>query len=773
MRRIRFVKTLARLLAAGLCFAVAVWFCCPPPLGEAARYPAGVILRDRTGQVLRVGLGPGDVDCRPYYRASFDDWIVKAVIASEDKRFSSHSGVDFGALARAAWQNLSSRRRISGASTITMQTVRLIHPHRRSWFWKAVESVQALRLERVWTKEAILSQYLNRAPFGSNLVGIESASWGWFGKAPQQLNLSEAALLAGLLQSPTRFRPDRYPAAARKRRVYVLERMEQSGLIDSRTRESAAGVRLVLRRAPRPFMEPFFCDWVQSVACVDSGEHTTTLDPALQDVVSRHVERQAEAHGIDAAAVVIEVKTGAVRAMTCSGDYFAKPDGQVNTAAMPRPAGSTLKPFAFALAMDRGLLSPGWVLADVPRRFGNDEPLNFSGKFMGLVTAREALVLSLNLPAIEVEERVGQPRFYATLRQLGLDELNRPASHYGLGLVLGNGSVRLIELANAYACLAREGVYLPSHVCEEKEDGKVGQEAGSPMEGETLSSRRAERDGSRGRSPSTEGHETRVFSEGACWLVADILGGGERAQDAVGHVAEVGLPRFAWKTGTSSGFRDAWTVAWNPEYVVAVWCGFKSGQRGPDSLIGKKVAAPVAWEIIRHLYPAGGAPWYARPATVVERDVCAASGRTAGPLCESRTQDLALSQRSSCGICPVHVRDGKGAVKMRWPPEVTAFLEAQRRGVAEVVPTAAQGLRILAPADGTVYRIMEGVDAQQIVLKVSGASPGEPLYWFRNDALEGTGTGGAPFIWAPQRGGHRFVCSTVSGESASVTIRVE
>ncbi len=760
----RFFKTLLWLVAAGACLAVVLWIGCPPPLADAARYPAGVILRDRAGQVLRVGLGPGDADCRPHYRASFDDWIVQAVIAAEDKRFASHAGVDFGALARAAWQNLSSRRRISGASTLTMQTVRLIRPHRRTWPWKVVESVQALRLERAWSKEEILSQYLNRAPFGSNLVGVEAAAWGWFGKSPRQLNLSEAALLAGLLQSPTRFRPDRYPAAAQKRRVYVLERMEQLGMIGQRAREAAAHEPLVLRRAPRPFLEPYFCDWVQKATCVESGDHTTTLDPVLQDAVKGRVARQAEAHGVDAAAVVLEVKTGAVRAMACSGDYFAKPDGQVNTAAMPRPAGSTLKPFAYALAMDRGLLTPGWVLADVPRRFGNDAPLDFSGSFMGLVTAREALVLSLNLPAIEVEERVGQPLFYATLRQLGLDALDRPAAHYGLGLVLGNGSVRLIELANAYACLARGGERRPWCCFAEPGGGwrgrspsRRGPAAGIVMEGETRSSR--------GSAPSG----TRVFSEGASWLVAEMLSGGERAQDAVGHSAEVGLPRFAWKTGTSSGFRDAWTVAWNPDYVVAVWCGFKGGQRGPASLVGKKIAAPVAWEIIRHLYPAGGAPWYARPAAVVERDVCALSGRVAGPLCERRLLDLSLSQCSSCGICPVHARDVSGALQARWPPEVAAFLEARARGTAP----AGGGLRIASPADGTVVRLVDGLASQQIVFKVSGAAGSSPLYWFRNDVLEHTGTAGAPFFWKPERGTHSFVCSDVNGATASVTVRVE
>jgi penicillin-binding protein 1C len=733
------------MAVGGLCAALALWFCCPPPLEDASRYPAGVILRDRAGQVLRVGLGPGDQDCRPFYRASFDDWIVKAVIASEDRRFAAHRGVDFGALGRAVWQNLSSRRRISGASTITMQTVRLIHPHRRSLFWKAVEAVQALRLERVWTKEAILSQYLNRAPFGSNLVGIEAASWGWFGKAPRQLNLGEAALLAGLLQSPTRFRPDRFPAAAQKRRAYVLARMAQLGTIDERARIAAMGAAVELRRAPRPFRAPFFCDWVQREARVMSGDFSTTLDSALQDAVNRLVGRQSEEHGVDAAAVVLEVKTGAVRALACSGDYSAKPDGQVNAAIMPRPAGSTLKPFAYALAADRGQLTPGWVLADVPRRFGNDEPLNFSGLFMGLVTAREALILSLNLPAITVEERVGQPLFYATLRRLGFDALNRPAAHYGLGLVLGNGSVRLTELANAYACLARGGVWQPLRTMEGKKD--------DPQAGRTEEARR-------------------IFSEGACWLAAEMLSGGERAQDAVGHVADVGLPRFAWKTGTSSGFRDAWTVAWNPETVVAVWCGFKSGRRGPDSLIGKRVAAPVAWGVIRHLYPAGGAPWYARPTTVVEREVCAVSGRPAGPFCERRTTDWSLRQCSSCEVCPVHVKDERGRVTTRWPREVESFFAARTRGTA--APDApVDGFKIVAPADGTTYRLVDGMASQKIVFKVAGVSAGEPVYWFCDDALEGTAAGEAPFLWTPAKGLHRFVCSDTSGASASVTIRVE
>jgi penicillin-binding protein 1C len=326
--------------------------------------------------------------------------------------------------------------------------------------------------------------------------------------------------------------------------------------------------------------------------------------------------------------------------------------------------------------------------------------------------------------------------------------------------VLGTGSVRLTELANAYACLARGGAWLPLRGLE---DG--GAQGRSPSKEDADASRPEEAHLMEGR---------RVFSEGACWLVAETLSGGERAQDAVGHVAEVGLPRFAWKTGTSSGFRDAWTVAWNPEYVVAVWCGYKSGRCGSDSLVGKKVAAPVAWEIIRSLYPAGGDPWFARPEEVVEREVCAVSGRVPGPLCERRVKDLALRQRSSYSACPVHVRDAQGRASERWPAEVTAFREA-RAGAAGGEARAAAGgaLKIVAPAAGAAYRLVDGMAAQKIVFKVAGAAAGAPLYWFRNDALEGTAAGGEPFFWTPQRGTHRFVCADVTGASATVTVTVE
>jgi penicillin-binding protein 1C len=722
--------------------AVAAWLAFPPPLEEAQRYPAGLILRDAKGTILRVGLGPDDVDCRPVYTAATNDWIVQALVAAEDHRFFRHAGVDPLALLRAVRQNLTTGRRISGASTLTMQAVRLIHPRSRTWRAKFIESVQALRLERAMSKAEILGQYLNRAPFGSNLVGIESAARGWFNRPPQGLTLGEAAMLAGMVQSPTRFRPDRNLAACLKRRGYVLDQMVRRGMIGRGQRLAAERMPVVLRRGPRPFAEPWFCDWAQRGVRRPTGDFTTTLDPALQYRANAAVQAHAGLHDCAVALVIIKVATGGVAAMSCSGDYFDPQSGQLNTATTTRPAGSTLKPFVFAQAIDQGTLTPAWVLADVPRHFGNQAPVNFSGSFMGLVSAEEALILSLNLPALTLAGQVGLPRFWGKLHQLGLASLDRPAEFYGLGLALGNGSVSLLELANAYACVARGGAWRPCRpLVEQGPDDGAGR---------------------------------RVFSEGACWMVSEMLSGDARARDAVGHVAEARVPRFAWKTGTSAGFRDAWTVAWNPEWVVAVWCGDKRGWRGPETRVGKQVAAPLAWQLVRDLYPTGSGPWYARPATVIDRTVCRESGRVAGALCTDTRQDVALAGCSSWAICPVHVRDAAGAIQTVWPPEVAAGLQTLSANPASGAATnTASALAIAAPATGTRFHVVDGIANQQVVFKVTGAATGETLYWFRNDRFIGVSTAPAPFFWTPERGPSRFVVSSVSGAADSVELAVE
>ena len=797
------------LLVLGL---VVTWFTCPFPRERLARYPAAVVLCDREGTPLRVRLGPHDQDCRPIYQPHRDDWIVKAIVAAEDHRFWEHHGVDPAAVLRAAWLDATHLRKVSGASTLSMQVIRLAQPCARTVFAKVTETFRALQMERIFSKDEILTQYLNRAPFGANLVGIEAASRRYFGKGPEDLSLAEAALLAGIPQSPSRLRPDRRLERSKQRQAYVLDRMVASGCITVEQRQAAQAQQLVLRRETRPFRAPHFCDLAESrlaetyfteaphlgplprgerkVITADTsaakdgatamlrgksscrsttamaglspspfrgegwGEGApspsiavrTTLDPKWQrmaeEALRRHAAELAAGEIRGGAVVILDVKTGAVRALVGSPDFSdQRNQGQVNAALAPRAAGSTLKPFAFALAFDRGLATPGTVLADVPRNFGDYRPENFDKHSRGLLSARDALILSLNLPALEIEHQVGQPVFYRTLRQLGLETITKPAAHYGMGLVLGNAEVRLLDLANAYACLARGGEWRPARVFED--------------------------------APVTAGR--RVFSPEACWLIADALGGQERALDATGHAADVRLPPLAWKTGTSSGFHDAWTIAFNSEVVIGVWAGNPDGA-GSDLLVGKKIAAPVVWEIFRRIYPDNDGPWFERPAGIAQREICATSGCAPGPYCRDKIEDWSITGVTSCRACGVHVRasDAAGQLAEAWPPEVAQFLARQR--AASAPPTAKVArVRITSPTPGSSFRLMEDLAGteQRLPLSAAGGGNATALHWFDNNRYLGAARGGEPLFWPLARGAHQFVVCDAAGHSDRVAITVE
>ncbi|MGD9780536.1 MAG: penicillin-binding protein 1C [Kiritimatiellia bacterium] len=723
------------MLSALAAFSAAVRWA-PFPEDKLARLDSAAVLADRNGEPLRVKLAAGGFDCRPGYVPAPEHWIAQALVAAEDRRFWDHPGVDVRALARAVAQNLLSGRRVSGASTITTQVIRLAEPRRRTLATKAIEAFRALQLERRLDKRAILAQYLDRAPFGGNLVGIEAAARRYFGKGAADLSLAEAALLAGVPQAPSRLRPDRHPDAAKKRQAYVLERMEACGFITARQRAEAWAQPLAARPGNYPFRAPHFCDLVGVPArLAPDATVRTTLDGDLQrraeDVLRRHLADGPAAGG---AVVVLDVKTGAVRALAGSPDYFAERNaGQVNGAVARRAAGSTLKPFAYALAFDRGLAVPATVIPDVPLRFRDLDPRNFSEDCRGLVSVRDALVASLNLPAIEIERCVGQERLWSTLRALGLATIDRPAAHYGLGLVLGNAEVRLLDLANAYACLARGGGWAPARFVE----------SGKPL----------------ATKP--------VFSPEACWLVEDMLSGEERAMDTTGHAADVRLPPMAWKTGTSAGLRDAWTVAWNPEYVVGVWVGNPDGSSS-DELVGRQTATPVAWDLFRQLYPDNAGPRFARPAGVERRTVCAASGCSPGPHCTHRIEDWAIARVTRREVCPVH-RNGE---EDAWPVSVASFL-ARRAAPAPDEP--AESLRIRTPARGSTYRWMPefGTDAQRLALDAASDRAGERLYWFVDDRPVGTSRTGEPLFWPLERGTHQIACGTARGLSDRVEIAVE
>ena len=708
----RWIRRIGRIAAAGtlsaIVFVALSWTFIDWTDEGADRYAGGVILRDDAGNVLRVSLGEGDTDCRPFYVASRDDWIVKALVASEDGSFWSHHGVRPLSILRAACQNVFYGRRISGASTITMQAVRLIRPHPKTLWWKWKEAMMALKMERTKSKEWILSQYLNRAPYGSNLVGIEAAAQGWFGKGAKSLGLGEAAMLAGMVQAPSRFRPDRGYEKALKRRDYVLGRMQELGLATAAQVEGAKSVRPVICRAPRPFRCPYFCDWVmRSLGERAAGDVRTALNADVQLICENAVDAAAAKGGASVATVVMRVDTGEVVALACSGDYLGGADGQVNTALAPRPAGSTLKPFLTALGIEKGFVTPETRLADVPTAFKGYRPSNFDTKYRGDVTVRDALIQSLNIPFVRLLNRLGVESFGQQLRTLGFRNLGASDEAYGLGMAIGNVEVTLMELVSAYAVLARYG---------------------------------------------TTSDGTRVFAPGTAYLVSDMLSGNERSAAALGHVADVAASRFAWKTGTSSAYRDAWTVLWNPDYVVGVWCGHKRGGFGDRTVVGAKAAAPVAWGVARQLYPQKDGPWFVEPGDVFRRKVCALTGRPASADCPATVEGTAVRGCSLSVLCDRHRRNAQG--------EVITVTDKNSR------------LALTQPEDGATFKLVPGTLNQKIVCQPTGNGEGR-LWWFVDGSLKGESAGAAPFALEVVAGEHLITCTTGAGDFASASIRVE
>lgn len=708
----RWIRRIGRIAAAGtlsaIVFVALSWTFIDWTDEGADKYAGGVILRDDAGNVLRVSLGEGDTDCRPFYVASRDDWIVKALVASEDGSFWSHHGVRPLSILRAACQNVFYGRRISGASTITMQAVRLIRPHPKTLWWKWKEAMMALKMERTKSKEWILSQYLNRAPYGSNLVGIEAAAQGWFGKGAKSLGLGEAAMLAGMVQAPSRFRPDRGYEKALKRRDYVLGRMQELGLATAAQVEGAKSVRPVVCRAPRPFRCPYFCDWVmRSLGERAAGDVRTALNADVQLICENAVDAAAAKGGASVATVVMRVDTGEVVALACSGDYLGGADGQVNTALAPRPAGSTLKPFLTALGIEKGFVTPETRLADVPTAFKGYRPSNFDTKYRGDVTVRDALIQSLNIPFVRLLNRLGVESFGQQLRTLGFRNLGASDEAYGLGMAIGNVEVTLMELVSAYAVLARYG---------------------------------------------TTSDGTRVFAPGTAYLVSDMLSGNERSAAALGHVADVAASRFAWKTGTSSAYRDAWTVLWNPDYVVGVWCGHKRGGFGDRTVVGAKAAAPVAWGVARQLYPQNDGPWFVEPGDVFRRKVCALTGRPASADCPATVEGTAVRGCSLSVLCDRHRRNAQG--------EVITVTDKNSR------------LALTQPEDGATFKLVPGTLNQKIVCQPTGNGEGR-LWWFVDGSLKGESAGAAPFALEVVAGEHLITCTTGAGDFASASIRVE
>jgi penicillin-binding protein 1C len=597
----------------------------------------GPLVLDRHGEILR--LAPDSQGrkavCLP--EGPLPAVVVAAFVAGEDQRFWQHPGVDVLAVVRAASQNLAAWRIVSGASTITQQLARLTYPGPRTYRRKLLEMVRSLRIENALTKEEILRCYLDRAPLGYNLVGVESAALAYFGQPAAALTASQAALLAALAKAPGALRPNG-PRHVRlvDRQRWVLGRMASLGLISSQELDLAREEPLVFHgvggpKAVFPFRAPHFVQLALArpgVLASPRGLVRTTLDLSLQ----RRVEAVMRSHrtlllksgASQAACVAVDNRTLGVLALVGSYHYGPQHQGFNNGAAALRSPGSTLKPFLYAQALDQGF-SPAAVLEDVERRYrtpwGEFLPANFDRSAHGPVPFREALGNSLNLSAVNLLNLVGFEGFYDTLKRLQLiNHPDRSADHYGLGLVVGNPEVTLLQLAAAYACLANGGVFRNLRL--------------------------------RPDDPPDPGIP--AFSPQAAFIVSDILADPLARGRVFGGSLAMNEPyRLAVKTGTSTKYRDCWCVAYSPEYTVAVWVGNFQGQPTAN-LSGATAAAPILADVVRELLGGSMPAAFARPEGVVTASVCAFSGLLPAPGCTHLRRELFFTGTGPTQSCTYH-----------------------------------------------------------------------------------------------------------------------
>ena len=753
--------------------SLAVWVRCGP-------LPAGLLddpvivsrtVLDRHGDVLyesrsSLGTRSGRIDA-----SALPATLAQATLAAEDHRFYGHWGVDPAALVRATWRNVRAGRVVEGGSTITQQVAELLLARRaggkrsRGWFAKLSETVVALRLEHRFSKEEILALYLNLAPYGNQIEGAERAAQAYFGRDAASLTPAEAAYLAALPQQPTRFNPWKHPTAAFARQRRILDRMRMEDWIGAEAYRVARRERVAVRRETRSTVAPHFVERVLNACDECEAKIHTTIDARLQRTIqgiiaAKRMDLDVH-HAANVAVVVLDNRTGEWLAYEGSGNYGdASNGGAIDGVMTPRQPGSALKPFTYAAAFERGS-HPATVLADVPSQFPTAKPgilyspRNYDGQYRGPLTARAALAGSENVPAVALVSEIGVPSLLRLLRQSGITTLNDSASHYGVGLTLGNAEVRLDELVAAYAMLARGGVTVQPRFL---------------------------RDG----APQLEAVDRVLATRTAFWI-ADILADAEARAYIFGRGGSLEFPfTVAAKTGTSQAYHDNWAIGFTADVTVGVWVGNfdrrplvnSSGVTGAGPIFHDVMLAAV--ERVRGSLPVGDyAPIFTATGDVRRGPVCAVSGLAPTAACLRRTEEW-LPAEAHLDTCTWHRATGSGVVTVLpavygvWSGASGASGAPGAPGAPGPSVTSATSLTIVSPISGATYLRDPTLrpEFQTLALRVSGATG--PVEWRVNNIVVGRSEAGAEAVrWALAPGEHEILARDERGRSAATRVIVK
>ncbi|MEP6846412.1 MAG: penicillin-binding protein 1C [Panacibacter sp.] len=608
--------------------------------------PTSFVIADKDNNLLNASIA-ADGQWRFPYNEKVPEKFIQCITTFEDKRFFYHPGVDPVALCRAIIQNIKTGSVVSGGSTLTMQVIRMHEQNNERSAWnKLNETILALRLEFSYSKNEILALYASNAPFGSNVVGLDAASWRYYGRAPGSLSWGETAALAVLPNAPSLVHPGKNRNELLRKRNALLDKLIATKIIDATTGDLAKLEPLPGAPKPLPQLAPHLLERFKKdyAANKNANERTysqTTVDINLQaqlnNIILQH-HNQLKGNQINnAAAMIVEVETGNILAYT--GNVYLPKDSSlqssVDVLASKRSPGSTLKPLLYASLLTEGTLLPRQLITDIPTQVGGYMPENFDLGYDGAVPANRALARSLNIPAVRMLMQYKYQRFYDVLKRCGFTTLNNPADFYGMSLILGGCEISPYELAGVYSSMAR--MYDHQH----SNDGKWNSE-------DWFMPKYIQSTVDRGQSTEKS---TQLFDYTSLWhtfnAMNEVMRPGEEGLWGLFSSAQ----HIAWKTGTSFGFRDGWAVGFTPKYCVVVWVGNTTGEGRPD-LTGINTAAPILFEIFR-LLPSS--KWFEPPVSgFMYMPVCHESGFKAGPDCPAVDTIMVSEAALKAAVCSYH-----------------------------------------------------------------------------------------------------------------------
>ncbi len=733
-----------------LLLSILYYFCLPDPLFND---PRSTVLLDRNGELLGATIA-SDGQWRFPMADSLPEKFKTCIIEFEDRTFYTHPGFHLPSFFRAALQNLKEGRVVSGGSTLTMQTIRMSRKGKgRTVFEKLIELVLSTRLELRYSKDKILSHYTANAPFGGNVVGLEAAAWRYYDRSPFDLSWSETATLAVLPNAPSLIHPGRNRDALLAKRSRLIDRLLASGAIDEVSAELAKEEPLPGKPKPLPQITPHLLQ-----RCIAEGKKGTRINSTINKNIQEHCSKLLADHIVglkaneihNAAALVIDLNDGNVLAYIGNAPLSLGEHGeQVDIITAPRSTGSILKPLLFAKMLDEGEILSSMLILDIPTNIGGFSPKNFDMKYDGAVPANKALSRSLNIPAVRMLRLHGVEKFRTTLQNAGLHYINKPASHYGLTLVIGGAESSLWDIAKAYSYMSMTlnnftqngGTYsLPKSNAQHI---KYFQETGST---------------------ELEPNYDPLISAGAIHITYKALLDVNRPGSEMGWENMTSSNKIAWKTGTSFGHRDAWAVGTTARYVVAVWIGNADGEGRPGNT-GVSNAAPLMFQLFDALIDN---EWFETPHDeLIHLPVCRKSGYRPSPFCVELDTIISTQSGQRTVPCPYHKNvhidrnsgmrtssnctDISNIETQSWfvlPPAVEWYYKGAHPEYRSLPPfdpkctdlgIGSSPMQVIQPRNLNIVKIPQELDGSKSVLvfEVAHRQNGSNIFWHLDDKYLG------------------------------------